>query len=365
MIFVDPHQPVHASSADTTFRYIKLGLLTSRFEPSRGALYLHAMLRNLITGLAVFVALISAALYISERNEHNNFRAHHAKLPTCTSPREAMERFKNASQMHTDKITTHAYHLHYGPFLAPLIHQPVRMLEIGVQDGPSLGLWRRLFPRYEHIFAIGYKGTGGRGTMDVSSFRRELHDRVTLFGGDQSDLSFLGRVEAELGGKQLDLIIDDGSHVPWHQIVTLKRIFGWLADGGIYIIEDIETSYWDGQPPLLYPSLYSYPIAEAGVGRRGNAVEKLKQVADVINRKFLGDPTFSYLEGVDQSVSSRTRSSSPKRSRRSGATAPTSRRRAGRGRILRARVSGTGSALLTNSRKWSAARLRWTPSRVA
>ena len=92
--------------------------------------------------------------------------------------------------------------------------------------------------------------------------------------------------------------------MPWHQIVTLKRIFGWLADGGIYIIQDIETSYWDGQPPLLYPSLYSYPIAEAGVGRRGNAVEKLKQVADVINRKFLGDPTFSYLEGVDHDIAS-------------------------------------------------------------
>ena len=85
----------------------------------------------------------------------------------------------------------------------------------------------------------------------------------------------------------------------WHQLVTLKRTFNWLADGGLYIIEDMETSYWDGRPPLIHPALYGYAVQDAGTGRRGSSVEKLKQVADVLNRKFLSDPTFTYLEGVD------------------------------------------------------------------
>jgi len=40
----------------------------------------------------------------------------------------------------------------------------------------------------------------------------------------------------------------------------------------MYVIEDIETSYWD-QPGA---SLYGYMMHNAGIGRRGNAVERLK-----------------------------------------------------------------------------------------
>ena len=52
---------------------------------------------------------------------------------------------------------------------------------------------------------------------------------------------------ADVGGQKFDVIIDDGSHIPWHQIFTLETIFDtFLKDGGVYIIEDIETSYWWG-----------------------------------------------------------------------------------------------------------------------
>ena len=43
-------------------------------------------------------------------------------------------------------------------------------------------------------------------------------------------------------------------------------------DSGMYVIEDIETSYWD-QPGA---SLYGYTMHNAGIGQRGNAVERLK-----------------------------------------------------------------------------------------
>ena len=79
----------------------------------------------------------------------------------------------------------------------------------------------------------------------------------------------------------------------WHQIYTLSAIFGrWLAEGGIYIIEDIETSYWDAERPV---PLYGKYTIRAGAGTRGSAVEKLKQLADVINRRFSLDPSYSIL----------------------------------------------------------------------
>ena len=108
-------------------------------------------------------------------------------------------------------------------------------------------------------------------------------------------------MKADLGEERFDIIIDDGSHVPWHQIFTLETIFDtWLKPGGLYIIEDIETSYWDHHKA----SLYGYDIINAGIGKRGSAVEKLKGIVDVLNRKFLLDPEYSVLKAkVDLQMS--------------------------------------------------------------
>lgn len=46
----------------------------------------------------------------------------------------------------------------------------------------------------------------------------------------------------ECGG--FDIIIDDGSHCNNHVIATFKILFPLLKLGGIYAIEDLQTSYW-------------------------------------------------------------------------------------------------------------------------
>jgi len=43
--------------------------------------------------------------------------------------------------------------------------------------------------------------------------------------------------------KELDLIIEDGSHRPEHQVLTLKEGIKALNPGGLYILEDIHTSH--------------------------------------------------------------------------------------------------------------------------
>ena len=73
----------------------------------------------------------------------------------------------------------------------------------------------------------------------------------------------------------------------------MLAVFGrWLADGGTYIIEDIETSYWDAPKPV---PLYGKYSIHAGPGTRGSAVEKLKQLVEVINRRFVLDAEHSIL----------------------------------------------------------------------
>ena len=205
------------------------------------------------------------------------------------SPNGAIVAFNKANLDGSDKGTPgHSYDIMYGPFLAPFLSRPVRLLEIGVANGRSLKLWERLFPFHELIVGIGY----GPGSQVEDTFKRNFTDKHVLYTGSQADPSFLDRVKADLGNAKFDIIIDDGSHVPWHQIFTLEYLFkDSLKDGGLYIIEDIETSYWDAPGA----GLYGYTLQDAGIGKRGNVVEKLKGVADTLNRGMLLDPDYHVL----------------------------------------------------------------------
>ena len=44
--------------------------------------------------------------------------------------------------------------------------------------------------------------------------------------------------------KAFDVIIDDGSHLNQHQIFTFETLYPFVKDGGVYVIEDVQTSYW-------------------------------------------------------------------------------------------------------------------------
>jgi|AntAceMinimDraft_1070359.scaffolds.fasta_scaffold22263_2 hypothetical protein len=122
----------------------------------------------------------------------------------------------------------------------------------------------------EKIVGLGY----GIGSAVATGFKKVVSNKAILYTGDQSDVEFLRKMKEDLGeAERFDVIIDDGSHVPWHQIFTLETIFDtWLKPGGLYVIEDIETSYWTSPEAKSY----GYDIIDTGVGSPGSAVEKLK-----------------------------------------------------------------------------------------
>jgi len=113
----------------------------------------------------------------------------------------------------------------------------INLLEIGVggyEDphlgGNSLRMWKKYFPKGT-IFSIDI--------YEKSSLEEK---RIKIFQGSQIDKEFLSSVLRVTG--ELDMIIDDGSHMNNHVIESFKILFPELKDGGIYVIEDTQTSYW-------------------------------------------------------------------------------------------------------------------------
>ena len=101
---------------------------------------------------------------------------------------------------------------------------------------------------------------------------------------------------------EIFFIIDDGSHVPEHQVLSFDYLFqACLQPGGTYIIEDIETSYWAKNGLYGYETRYGY--------RHGQScIEAFKELADDINSEFLTPAARdSHQERVGSRISAKTR----------------------------------------------------------
>lgn len=137
----------------------------------------------------------------------------------------------------SDKWGPHSYCLHYEKHLSRLRDQPIVVLEIGIggyddplQGGASLRMWEEYFP-YAHIHGI-----------DIHDKTAHASHRIHIHRGSQDDEAFLNSVSADVGG--FDVVIDDGSHINAHVINTFEFLFPRLHHGGLYAIEDTQTSYW-------------------------------------------------------------------------------------------------------------------------
>lgn len=115
------------------------------------------------------------------------------------------------------------YHRH----LAKFVGTQVTLAEIGIFSGGSLGMWH-------DYFGAGCQVVG----VDVQEACRAYEDeRTRILVGDQGDRRFWRSFREQV--PSLDVLIDDGSHIPAHQILTLEEILPHLRPGGVYICEDV------------------------------------------------------------------------------------------------------------------------------
>ena len=180
------------------------------------------------------------------------------------------------------------YHRFYEKLFEPLRHRRIKFLEIGLDNGNGSLLWEEYFTDAE-FHGIEYSSNRVEDTSKkVRKF--EIHF------GSQDDVNFLRSFKKKSGGN-FDIIIDDGGHHFEQQVNSYKTLFlDCLKPGGIYIIEDIETSYWNGK------TMYGRE-QYGGVNVSETTVMKFKQMVDVVNRKF-HDNKFFVFGKVDHWVKS-------------------------------------------------------------
>jgi O-antigen biosynthesis protein len=125
-----------------------------------------------------------------------------------------------------------SYLEHYERLFAPFRDRPVRLLEIGVQNGGSLEIWAKYFNAATAIIGCDIDPACGRLAFD--------DDRIRVVVGDASDAAAARRISSQA---PFDIVIDDGSHRSGDIVRAFARFFPMMRPGGLYVVEDLHCSY--------------------------------------------------------------------------------------------------------------------------
>lgn len=138
---------------------------------------------------------------------------------------------KIAVKYGTDKCPQikHPYTPFYYELLKDKRESIKKVLEIGIDKGASLLMWRDFFPNAQ-IFGV-----------DILPEALYNSERIKSYLYDQSKASDVLELIRNIGS-DIDLIIDDGSHRKEDQIFTCKTIMPLVKKDIIYIIEDVPNS---------------------------------------------------------------------------------------------------------------------------
>ncbi len=137
----------------------------------------------------------------------------------------------------TDKFGVHRYTPHYERHFSVYKNEAFSLLEIGIggyarenQGGASLRMWKAYFPKAQII------------GLDIEDKAFVEGPRIQTYRGDQTNAPLLRTIAAS--AHDLRIVVDDGSHRPEHIRKTFEVLFPLLPAGGLYAIEDTQTSYW-------------------------------------------------------------------------------------------------------------------------
>lgn len=174
---------------------------------------------------------------------------------------------------HTDKTYNHKFCDYYEQNLKRDIY---KIWEVGVLDGASLKMWSSYYPLAKIT---------GFDIVDKSSLK--FNDNVSVKLLDQGNKEQLERLANE--NLDIDIIVDDGSHIIDHQIMTFEILFKSLKSGGQYVLEDLHTStdlynefnYKNNKGALQYLNDIIQNVVPTGYPEQCKTEEVIKQIKSI------------------------------------------------------------------------------------
>ena len=144
---------------------------------------------------------------------------------------------------------------------------PAKMIEIGIQSGGSMRMWRECFgANLEALVGIDVNAA----TKAWERFGDEPGSRpgnVHVEIGSQADPAVFAAIDAKYPGG-FDIVLDDGSHVDAHMLATFQSAWKMLRPGGVYFIEDITKENRRAVHDIILSSAHPH---EGGV-RKGSTI---------------------------------------------------------------------------------------------
>lgn len=134
----------------------------------------------------------------------------------------------------------------------------VTMMEIGVYQGDSLKVWASYFPQGT-IVGVDIMDAG----LDFSAY-----PNIAFEQADQTDAQRLKEIVRAHAGNGFDIILDDAAHVGQYSATSYSVLFPYLKSGGLYIVEDWGTGYFDDWPDGgHYQKIVSQPVDGQNIKR--------------------------------------------------------------------------------------------------
>ena len=127
----------------------------------------------------------------------------------------------------------HHYLAIYDRHFAGYRGKPVRVLEIGIDFGGSLRALAR------RISASSAKIDG----IDIDEECRVQSPRIASCRSSEVRPIFRSWSACSVRSGELDIVIDDGSHVGSQQMRHSRRFIPRISHDGVYLLEDMCTNY--------------------------------------------------------------------------------------------------------------------------
>ncbi len=157
----------------------------------------------------------------------------------------------------------------YDRHLSRFRGREVHIVEIGVAGGGSLGMWRTYLGPDAQIVGI-----------DIDpGCRRFQDDGIAIVIGDQGDPAFWAAFVED--HPRIDIVIDDGGHLPEQQAVTLEQLLPHIQAGGVYVCEDI---HGPGQPFQAFLDGLTRPLSSVREGGTATALSPLQREVASVHR---------------------------------------------------------------------------------